>query len=64
MTGQRQRFSSAILPVRAQGAQGPRGVAVAVLHGLSSMDFHPALEQFLCTEAGLSVVTITRLTTQ
>ena len=32
------------------------------LHGLSSGDFAPALEQFLGTGAGLSASTITRLT--
>ena len=34
------------------------------LHGLSSSDFGPALEQFLGSDAGLSAATITRLTTQ
>jgi len=34
------------------------------LHGLSSQDFAPAMEQFLGTGAGLSAATITRLTTQ
>lgn len=34
------------------------------LHGLSSQDFAPAMEQFLDSGAGLSAVTITRLTTQ
>ena len=34
------------------------------LHGLSSLDFGPALEQFLGTGAGLSAATITRLTAQ
>jgi transposase-like protein len=33
------------------------------LHGLSTNDFIPALEQFLGTAAGLSAATITRLTT-
>jgi putative transposase len=32
------------------------------LHGLSSGDFVPALEQFLGSTAGLSTSTITRLT--
>jgi putative transposase len=32
------------------------------LHGLSSGDFVPALEEFFGTEAGLSAATITRLT--
>ena len=34
------------------------------LHGLSTSDFVPALEQFLGSGAGLSAATITRLTTQ
>src|ERR1700720_1295427 len=34
------------------------------LHGLSTMDFGPALEQFLGSGAGLSATTITRLTAQ
>jgi len=34
------------------------------LHGLSSGDFVPALEQFLGSTAGLSAATITRLTAQ
>ncbi len=34
------------------------------LHGLSSSDFVPALEQFLGSSAGLSAATITRLTAQ
>lgn len=34
------------------------------LHGLSTSDFGPALEQFLGSGAGLSAASITRLTTQ
>ncbi|MEZ0054362.1 putative transposase, partial [Mycobacterium sp. MAA66] len=34
------------------------------LHGLSSSDFGPALEQFLGSGAGLSATTVTRLTSQ
>ncbi len=34
------------------------------LHGLSSLDFAPALEQFLGSGAGLSAASITRLTSQ
>jgi transposase-like protein len=34
------------------------------LHGLSSLDFAPALKQFLGSGAGLSAATVTRLTTQ
>jgi transposase-like protein len=64
-TGQRRRFSSAILP--AWSRKSPRVAEVLpllYLHGLSSQDFGPALEQFLGSGAGLSSSTITRLTTQ
>jgi len=65
VTGQRQRFSSAILPVWSR--KSPKVAEVLpllYLHGLSSQDFAPAMEQFLGTGAGLSAATITRLTTQ
>ena len=64
-TGQRRRFCSAILP--AWSRKSPRVAEVLpllYLHGLSTSDFVPALEQFLGTDAGLSASTITRLTTQ
>jgi len=64
-TGQRGRFSSAILPAWAR--KSPRVAEVLpllYLHGLSSSDFGPALEEFLGSAAGLSAATITRLTTQ
>ena len=64
-SGERQRFSSAILPARAR--KSPQVVQVLpllYLHGLSSSDFGPALEQFLGSAAGLSAATITRLTAQ
>jgi len=64
-TGQRRRFASAILPAWAR--KSPRVAAVLpllYLHGLSTSDFAPALEQFLGSEAGLSAATINRLTTQ
>jgi len=64
-TGQRKRFSSAILP--AWSRKSPRVAEVLpllYLHGLSSSDFGPALTQFLGSGAGLSAATITRLTTQ
>jgi transposase-like protein len=64
-TGERQRFSSAILPAWAR--KSPKVAEVLpllYLHGLSSLDFAPAMEQFLGTGAGLSAATITRLTTQ
>src|SRR3954453_7648811 len=65
VTGERKRFSSAILP--AWSRKSPRLAEVLpllYLHGLSSSDFAPALEQFLGSDAGLSPATITRLTTQ
>ncbi len=64
-TGERRRFSSAILP--AWSRKSPRVAEVLpllYLHGLSSSDFGPALEQFLGSDQGLSATTITRLTTQ
>jgi len=65
VTGERKRFSSAILP--AWSRKSPRVAEVLpllYLHGLSSSDFAPALEQFLGTGHGLSAATITRLTSQ
>ena len=64
-TGERKRFSSAILP--AWSRKSPKMAEVLpllYLHGLSSSDFGPALEQFLGSAAGLSAATITRLTAQ
>jgi putative transposase len=64
-SGERQRFASAILP--AWSRKSPRVAEVLpllYLHGLSSSDFAPALEQFLGSVAGLSAKTITRLTEQ
>lgn len=62
-TGERRRFSSAILP--AWSRKSPRVAEVwplLYLHGLSSSDFGPALEQFLGSDQGLSAATITRFT--
>ena len=62
-TGERQRFSSAILPAWARKSpQMAEVLPLLYLHGLSSGDFGPALEQFLGTGAGLSASAITRLT--
>jgi putative transposase len=64
-TGQRRRFSSAILPAWARKSpQVAEVLPLLYLHGLSSSDFGPALEQFLGSAAGLSPATITRLTAQ
>jgi transposase-like protein len=65
VTGERLRFSSAILPPWCR--KSPRVAEVLpllYLHGLSSQDFAPALEQFLGSSAGLSAPVITRLTVQ
>jgi len=64
-TGQRKRFASAILPAWARKSpQVAEVLPLLYLHGLSSSDFAPALEQFLGSGAGLSAATVTRLTTQ
>jgi transposase-like protein len=61
-TGVRERFSSAILPAWARKSPGVAQVLpLLYLHGLSSGDFVPALEQFCGSAAGLSAATITRL---
>ena len=64
-TGERTRFASAILPAWCR--KSPKITEVLpllYLHGLSSSDFVPALENFLGTASGLSAAVITRLTTQ
>jgi transposase-like protein len=64
-TGERQRFSSAILPPWARKTPKITEVLpLLYLHGLSSGDFVPALGQFLGSAAGLSAAVITRLTEQ
>ena len=65
VTGERKRFSSAILPPWAR--KSPKVTEVLpllYLHGLSSGDFVPALGQFLGSTAGLSGPVIIRLTAQ
>ena len=64
-TGERQRFSSAILPAWARKSpQMTEVLPLLYLHGLSSGDFGAALEQFLGTGSGLPAASITRLTSQ
>jgi transposase-like protein len=61
--GQRRRFKSMILPPYVR--RSPKVTEVLpllYLHGLSSGDFIPALEEFFGTDSGLSASTITRLT--
>jgi len=62
-TGERKRFASAILPAWARRSPEISEVLpLLYLHGLSSLDFVPALRQFLGSGAGLSASTVTRLT--
>lgn len=64
-TGERQRFSSKILPPWCRKSPKISEVLpLLYLHGLSSGDFVPALEQFLGSAAGLSAATVNRLTKQ
>ncbi|MET7320534.1 IS256 family transposase [Streptomyces sp. NPDC005549] len=64
-TGGRRRSSSAILlPWCRKSPKISEVLPLLYLHGLSSGDFVPALEQFLGSSAGLSAATVTRLTTQ
>jgi putative transposase len=62
-TGERQRFSSRILPAYARRSPKVNDVLpILYLRGLSTGDFRPALEQLLGEDAaGLSPSTITRL---
>jgi putative transposase len=65
VTGERRRFSSAILPPWCR--KSPKVAEVLpllYLHGLSTGDFVPAMEHFLGSSAGLSPATVTRLTAQ
>jgi transposase-like protein len=62
-SGERRRFSSAILPPWCRKSPKISEVLpLLYLHGLSSGDFVPALEQFLGSAAGLSPAAVTRLT--
>src|SRR5262249_29606832 len=64
-TGERKRFSSAIVPPWARKTPKITEVLpLLYLHGLSSGDFVPALGQFLGSSAGLSAAVVTPLTRQ
>ncbi|MER6329355.1 IS256 family transposase [Streptomyces sp. NPDC001034] len=64
-TGERMRFSSKIRPPWCRKSPKVSEVLpLLYLHGLSSGDFVPALEQSLGSSAGLSPATVTRLTKQ
>ncbi|GAA2990884.1 transposase-like protein [Streptomyces fulvorobeus] len=64
-TGERKRFSSKVLaPWCHKSPKISEVLPLLYLHGLSSGDLVPALEQFLGGTAGLSAATVTRLTKQ
>lgn len=64
-TGERKRFKSTILPpYMRRSPKVSEVLPLLYLHGLSSGDFAPALEEFFGTEAGLSPASIVRLTEQ
>jgi putative transposase len=61
--GNRRRFKSVILPpYMRRSPKVTEILPLLYLHGLSSGDFVPALEEFFGTEAGLCASTIIRLT--
>jgi putative transposase len=61
--GERRRYKSVILPPYVRRSPKVSEVLpLLYLHGLSSGDFMPALEEFFGGGAGLSAATITRLT--
>jgi transposase-like protein len=65
VSGARMRFASAILPAWCRRSpQVAEVLPLLYLHGLSTQDFGPALEQFLGTGQGLSASSIGRLTAQ
>jgi len=63
--GERKRFRSVIVPpYMRKSPKVSEVLPLLYLHGLSSGDFIPALEEFFGSGAGLSSATITRLTEQ
>jgi len=63
VTGERARFRSSILPPWCcKSRKVTEVLPLLYLHGLSSKDFVPALEEFFGSSAGLSASAITRLT--
>ena len=60
--GERKRFSSTILPsYMRRSPKVTEVLPLLYLHGLSSGDFEPALEEFFGSGSGLSAKSITRL---
>jgi putative transposase len=65
ISGERKRFKSVILPpYMCRSPKVTEVLPLLYLHGLSTGDFAPALEEFFGTGAGLSPASITRLTEQ
>lgn len=63
--GRRMRFRSSIVPPYVRRSPKVSEVLpLLYLHGLSTGDFAPALEEFFGSKAGLSAATIARLTQQ
>lgn len=63
--GECRRFESVILPpYMRRSPKVTEVLSLLYLHGLSSGDFVPALEEFFGSEAGLSASTVTRLSEQ
>lgn len=61
--GERRRFKSVVVPpYMRRSPKVSEVLPLLYLHGLSSGDFVPALQEFFGTEAGLSASTVTRLT--
>ncbi|GGU24785.1 IS256 family transposase [Streptomyces lavendofoliae] len=63
-TGERMLFSNVLPPGCRKSPKVGEVLPLLHLHGLSSGDFVPALEQFPGSAAGLSPATVTRLTKQ
>ncbi|MCA1730754.1 MAG: IS256 family transposase, partial [Actinobacteria bacterium] len=64
-TGERTKFRSVILPpYMRRSAKVSEVLPLLYLHGLSTGDFAPALEEFFGTGAGLSPASISRLSEQ
>lgn len=62
-TGERRRFKSSVLPPYVRRSPKVSEVLpLLYLHGLSTGDFVPALEEFFGSKAGLSAASISRLT--
>jgi putative transposase len=64
VTGEGRRSRSSVLPPWARKSPKVAEVPLLYLHGMSSKDFAPALEEFFGSTAGLSASVVTWLTTQ